>query len=164
MGLDTGGRIDLPTTDTGIRMTLADLVEAGDDVLLAVSPPDAVGTLIEFVDDMGMTRTLPAATEGRYNIGTIGTTAGSEATGAVGETYVEATEGIKLRIKAIDVSGFRDEQIMLTLMEGRTEASKMAEGGDIDPADPATVTILSGEATPTVTFSQIEHQHRRGRQ
>ena len=148
VGLDAGGRIDLPTTDTGIREKLADLVESGDDVLLSVSPPDAVGTLIEFVDDMGMTRTLPAASEGRYNIGTIG-----GADGAVGETYVEATEGIKLRIKAIDVAGFRDEQIMLTLMEGRTEASKMSEGGGIDDADPATVTILSGEETPTVTFS-----------
>ena len=153
VGLDAGGRIDLPTTDTGIRETLADLVNPGDDVLLAVSPPDAVGTLIEFVDDMGMKRTLSAATEGRYNIGTIGTTSGSEASGVVGETYVEATEGIKLRIKAIDVSGFRDERITLTLVEGRTEASKAAEGGGIDPAEPATVTILSGEETPTVTFS-----------
>ena len=155
VGLDTGGRIDLPTTDTGIRATLADLVNTGDDVLLSVSPPDAVGTLIEFVDDMGMTKTLAAATDGRYNIGRIGAGTGlsADVDGAVGETYVEATEGIKLRIKAIDVAGFRDEQIMLTLEEGRTEASKMAEGGSIDPSDPATVTILSGEATPTVTFS-----------
>ena len=99
-----------------------------------------------------MTKTLAAASEGRYNIGTIDR--GSEANGAVGEAYAEMTEGIKLRIKAIDVSGFRDEQITLTLMEGRTPASKMAEGGGIDPADPATVTLLSGESTPTVTFSK----------
>ena len=153
VGLDTGGRIDLPTTNTGIRTTLAGLTAAGDDILLSVSPPDAVGTLIEFVDENDMTRTLPAATEGRYNIGTIGATSADAANGAVGETYDMATEGIKLRIKAIDVSGFRDEQITLTLEEGRTEASMMAEGGSIDPSEPATVTVLSGEATPTVTFS-----------
>ena len=152
VGLDTGGRIDLPGAPAGneenIRGTLAALIEMGDDVLLSVSPPDAVGTLIEFVDVMGMTTTLEAASEGRYNIGMIG---GDD--GAVGDTYTEATEGIKLRIKAIGVSGFRDEQITLTLMEGRTEPSKMAEGGGIDASAPATVTVLSGEETPTVTFS-----------
>ena len=160
VGLDTGGRIDLPGAPAGdeknIRKTLADLIDMGDDVLLSVSPPNAVGTLIEFVDETtGMTKTLPAASEGRYNIGKIGAGTGLPAgvDGAVGETYVPATEGIKLRIKAIDVSGFRDEQITLTLMEGRTPASKMAEGGGIDASAPATVTVLSGEETPTVTFS-----------
>ena len=165
VGLDTGGRIALPagvltSADCSalprvrdIRDTLACLTDMGDDVLLSVSPPDAVGTLIEFVDADGMKVTLDAASEGRYNIGTIGTTTGMEPKGAVGATYDAMTEGIKLRIKAIDVSGFRDEQIMLTLEEGRTEASKMAEGGSIDPSDPATVTVLSGEATPTVSFS-----------
>ena len=155
VGLDTGGRIDLPTTDTGIRAKLATLTEMGDDVLLSVSPPGAVGTLIEFVDSNDMKMDLPAASEGRYNIGKIGAGTGLPAgvDGAVGETYAEMTEGIKLRIKAIDVSGFRDEQITLTLMEGRTPASKMAEGGGIDASAPATVTVLSGEETPTVTFS-----------
>ena len=148
VGLDTGGRIDLPTGDTGIRETLAGLIAMGDDVLLSVSPPGAVGTLIEFVNSDDVKMDLPAASEGRYNIGRIG-----GENGAVGETYVPATEGIKLRIKAIDVSGFRDEQITLTLMEGRTPASKMAEGGGIDASAPATVTVLSGEETPTVTFS-----------
>ena len=44
---------------------------------------------------------------------------------------------------------------MITLMveEGRTEASKFGEGGGIEDADSATVTVLSGEDTPTVTFS-----------
>ena len=51
------------------------------------------------------------------------------------------------------MSGFRDEQITFTLMEGRTEAQKVARGG-IDDSDPATVTLLSGEETPTVTFSK----------
>ena len=152
VGLDTGGRIDLPGAPAGdeknIRKTLAGLIAMGDDVLLSVSPPGAVGTLIEFVNSDDVKMDLPAASEGRYNIGRIG-----GENGAVGETYVPATEGIKLRIKAIDVSGFRDEQITLTLMEGRTPASKMAEGGGIDASAPATVTVLSGEETPTVTFS-----------
>ena len=39
------------------------------------------------------------------------------------------------------------------LMDGRTEASKADEGGAIGDAAPATVTVLSGEETPTVTFS-----------
>ena len=40
------------------------------------------------------------------------------------------------------------------LMDGRTP-DQMAgdDGGGIDDADPATVTVLSGEETPTVTFS-----------
>ena len=65
-----------------------------------------------------------------------------------------ANDGIKLNIKAIDVSGFRDEQITFTLMEGRTDAQKKGDGGAIEDAAPATVTLLSGEATPTVTFSK----------
>ena len=52
------------------------------------------------------------------------------------------------------MAGFRDEQIMLTLMDGRTEAQMNADGGGIEPGNPATVTILSGEETPTVTFSK----------
>ena len=59
VGLDTGGRIDLPTANTGIRAKLAGLVESGDDVLLSVSPPDAVGTLIEFVDEVGDDKDSP---------------------------------------------------------------------------------------------------------
>ena len=151
VGLDSGGRIDLPTTDTGIRKTLAGLIEMGDDVLLSVSPENAVGTLIEFLDSNDVKMDLPAASQGRYNIGKIGNVSNDASKTAVG--MMATDDGIKLRIKAIDVSGFRDEQITLTLMEGRTPASKMAEGGGIDASAPATVTILSGEATPTVTFS-----------
>ena len=152
VGLGGGGRVPLPTDADSIRETLAALTETGDDVLLSVSPPDAVGTLIEFVNGMGDKVTLTAAREGRYNIGKIG--AGTGVAGAVGAVGVTENDDIVLYIKAIDVSGFRDEQITLTLMEGRTEASKMGEGGGIADAAPATVTILSGEETPTVTFSK----------
>ena len=151
VGLDTGGRVALGPDDADIRTKLTGLMEAGDDVLLSVSPPGAVGTLIEFVDSNDMKMDLPAATEGRYNIGKIGNVPGDASKTAVGTSAMD--DGIKLRIKAIDVSGFRDEQITLTLMEGRTPASKMAEGGGIDASAPATVTVLSGEETPTVTFS-----------
>ena len=63
--------------------------------------------------------TLTAASGGRYNIGKIGGST-STSVGAVGAD--EMDDGIKLRIKAIDVSGFRDEQITLTLMEGENRA------------------------------------------
>ena len=155
VGLDTGGRIDLPGAPAGgeenIRSRLAGLIEMGDDVLLSVSPPDAVGTLIEFLDSNDVKMDLTAASQGRYNIGKIGNVNGDASKTAVGTTATD--DGIELRIKAIDVSGFRDEQITLTLMEGRTEPSKMFEGGGIDVGEPATITILSGEETPTVTFS-----------
>ena len=154
VGLDDGGRVDLRTDDDDIRNTLNDLTAARDDVLLSVSPPDAVGTLIEFVDPMGMRITLPAASGGGYNIGKIGRGSGDTVAGVVGEADSGAADGIELHIKAIDVSGFRDEQITLTLMDGRTEAQMMADGGGIEPADPTTVTLLSGEETPTVTFSK----------
>ena len=151
VGLDVGGRVDLGMDDAEIRARLAGLMDERDDVLLSVSPPGAVGTLIEFVDEDDNEITLKAASGGRYNIGKIGGSTMTEV-GAVGADD-EMYDGIELHIKAIDVSGFRDEQITLTLEEGRTEASKMAEGGGIDPAVPATVTIVSGEETPTVTFS-----------
>ena len=153
VGLDVGGRVDLRADDDDIRDTLNELNEARDDVLLSVSPPDAVGTLIDFVNDAGMRITLPAASGGGYNIGKIGRGTGDAVVGAVGAADTGAADGIKLNIKAIDVSGFRDEQITFTVMDGRTGAQMNADGGGIDPADPATVTILSGEETPTVTFS-----------
>ena len=153
VGLDVGGRVDLRMDDDDIRDTLNARIEARDDVLLSVSPPDAVGTLIEFVNDDGMRITLPAASGGGYNIGKIGRGTSDSVVGAVGAADTGAADGIKLNIKAIDVSGFRDEQITLTLMDGRTGAQMKADGGGIDPADPATVTLLSGEETPTVTFS-----------
>ena len=154
VGLDVGGRVDLRVDDDDIRDTLNARTEARDDVLLSVSPADAVGTLIEFVNDDGMRITLPAASGGGYNIGKIGRGSGDSVVGAVGEADTGAADGIKLNIKAIDVAGFRDEQIMLTLRDGRTEAQMNADGGGIDGSDAATVTILSGEETPTVTFSK----------
>ena len=155
VGLDDGGRVDLRVDDDDIRDTLNARIAARDDVLLSVSPPDAVGTLIEFVDGVTEARiTLPAASGGGYNIGKIGRGSGDTVAGVVGEADSGAADGIELHVKAIDVSGFRDEQITLTLMDGRTEAQMMADGGGIEPADPTTVTLLSGEETPTVTFSK----------
>ena len=52
--------------------------------------------------------------------------------------------------------------ISLMVMEDRTEASKPSEGGPINDANPATVTILSGEATPTVTFSKASLSMKEG--
>ncbi len=156
VGLDVGGRVDLRVDDDDIRDTLNARIEARDDVLLSVSPADAVGTLIEFVDADDMKITLPAASGGGYNIGKIGRGSGNSyaGDGVVGDADTGADDGITLRIKAIEVAGFRDEQIMLTLSDGRTEAQMNADGGGIDPSDQATVTILSGEETPTVTFSK----------
>ena len=159
VGVGPGGRVALPTAASGtdsVRATLADLTGNRDDVLLSVSPADAVGNLIEFVDSMGEKVTLTAAGQDMYNIGKIGAGTGLPAgvDGAVGAVDATENDGIDLYIKAINVSGFRDEQIMLTLMEGRTEAQKAGDGGGIDDSDPATVTILSGEETPTVTFSK----------
>ena len=174
IGVGAGGRGSLPdkdgTTDTDdIRGTLNGLNGArsgagagsSDAILLSVSPPEAVGSLIEIWRDTtanGMldpTERMEPDGQGRYVLGTIGAgaaTGDAAAGGAVGA--VSDDDGIKLMVQAIDVSGFRDEQIMFTLTEDRTEAQMAGDGGGIAPSDPATVTILSGEATPTVTFSK----------
>ena len=167
VGVGAGGRGSLPDDgNANIRATLAGFDGetnrdgSSDAILLSVSPPDAVGTLIQIwkdADDNGMldpAERMEPDGQGRYNIGTIGvnSTAGA-AHGAVAAT-AGMDNDIKLSIKAIDVSGFRDEQITFTLMEGRTEAQKVGDGGGIDDSDPATVTLLSAEATPTVTFSK----------
>ena len=159
VGVGAGGRGSLPL---GIRGALAgfDGVTnrdgSSDAILLSVSPPEAVGTLIEIMgpdpDAAGMVKVLEADGQGRYNIGKIGQVSGNNEISAVGTS--DMNDGIELSIKAIDVSGFRDEQITFTLMEGRTEAQKKGDGGGIDDSDPSTVTILSGEVTPTVTFSR----------
>ena len=128
--------------DDSIGGTLKSLGTAGsDDVLLAVEPPDAVGQLIN-VRDSDSDVIHPDAM-GRYVVGQI--------SGAVPTT---GSNGIVFEIEAKAVSGFRDEQVALMLMDGRTAEKMDADGGGIDDADPATVTILSGEATPTVTFSK----------
>ncbi len=157
VGVGAGGRAPLPD---GIRATLNGLATMGeDDILLSVSPPEAVGSTIKIYTGTteprdGTGTNLNVDSQGRYVIGEIGRDSGNSNTdGAVGSDDAATNNGIELTIKAIDVSGFRDEQITFTLMEGRTDEQKMADGGAIDESDPSTVTILSGEDTPTVTFS-----------
>ena len=132
---------------------------SSDEILLSVSPREAVGSRIKIYRDGEMEpddgTSLLTDREGRYIVGTIGI--GTDAaTGAVAASAADAmmNDGIKLNITAIDVSGFRDEQITFTLMDGRTENQRKGDGGAIEAADPATVTLLSGEATPTVAFSK----------
>ena len=164
VGIGAGGRGPLPTAAAGsdsIRGKLFSLdgesagrAGSSDYILLSVSPPEAVGSLIKIYKDATMVdqdrgTDLDVNREGLYVVGSIG-----GANGAVSNENTESmTEGIGLTIEAIDVSGFRDEQITFTVMDGRTDVQKMADGGGIDDADPATVTILSAEETPTVTFS-----------
>ena len=105
VGVGPGGRGSLPdaTGTEDIRGTLNELATAGeDDILLSVSPPEAVGRIITISsgDDM-----LEADSQGRYVVGTIGRGNGSN--GAVGTDDMDANNGIPLTIKAVDVSGFR---------------------------------------------------------
>ena len=112
-----------------------------DRILLSVSPADAVGP--EDDPDRGLVSITKGGVDlepdgqGNYEIGTI----------------ADAVMGIPLMIKSKEPSGFRDEMISLMLMDGRTEEQMTADGGGIMPADPGTVTILSGAETPTVEFS-----------
>ena len=150
---------------TGIRTKLNSLDGDGterdgssDEILLSVSPPEAVGSILKIykgsTEPTGATD-LETDRQGRYIVGEIGRgTGNANADGAVGEDDVAANNGIGLTIKAIDVSGFRDEQITFTLTEGRTPAQQRGDGGAIEESDAATVTVLSGEETPTVTFSK----------
>ena len=114
-------------------------VAGEDDILLSVSPADAVGTLIKIYK--GDTLIEPDA-QRNYVVGQISNVADDDAD----------TNDITLTIEAIDVSGFRDEEIELMLMDGRTEEQMADDGGGIDAAS-AMVTVLSGEERPTVTFS-----------
>ena len=134
----------------------ADRDGSSDEILLSISPPGAVGSLIKVYRDAEPAQggtDLETDRQGRYIVGTIGADSITPTSGAVAASE-GMDDGIELTIKAIDVSGFRDEQITFTLMDGRTEAQKRGDGGAIQDANPATVTILSGEATPTVTFSK----------
>ena len=144
VGVGAGGASPLPdgTADTnGIETKLEGLTMPGrHDVWLTVEPRDAVGRLININDSAGVLRHPDAS--GSYVVGVI--------SDAVPTT---ASKGIVFQIEAKAVSGFRDEQFMLMLMDGRTKETMDAEGGGIDDADPATVTVLSGEETPTVSFS-----------
>ena len=139
---------------------LLDLSGVGvDSVLLFVSPADALGPTnddddADDDDDRGIISIQVvgagdgggdldlyslADAEDRYDIGVIS----GAATGT----------GINLKITAKDVAGFRDEQVTLTLMDGRTEAKAKDDGGGIDDSPPAMVTVLSSKAPPTVAFS-----------
>ena len=159
MGVGAGGAGDLPgeandTATVSIHGKLASLDgdgaergESMDHVLLSVSPADAVGPADAAGGIISITKVggpnngrLETDGQGRYIVGTIA-------------DAVSATGDLTLEITAKDASGFRDENITLMLMEGRTMARIDADGGGIDDADPAMVTILSGEETPTVTFS-----------
>ena len=160
VGIGAGGEGSLPTgtasTDAGdsIQDKLATLIGRGtpinslDRILLSVSPAAAVGredddrgiiSIMWDEDSDGTYEDLEPDGQGRYDIGTI--------------SQAVSDSGIPLKIKAKDVTGFRDEMISLMLMDGRTEAQIAADGGVVGDAAPATIAVLSGEETPTVTFS-----------
>ena len=139
VGTGIGGTGKLPD---GMRTTLNGLGN-GKNVVLSVVPASAVGDLIEITfaaDDSELSRDG----RGGFIVGTIGSIVAAS----------EADDGIGLNVKALKVSGFRDERISLTLTDSRREAEQEADGGGITSSAPATVTILSGEETPTVTFSK----------
>ena len=140
VGTGTGGTGMLPD---GMRTTLNGLVGSGKNVVLSVGPASAAGDLIEitFADGSELSRDG----RGGFIVGTIG---------SIVAAIDEADDGIGLNVKALKVSGFRDETISLTLTDSRREAEQEADGGGITSSAPATVTILSGEETPTVTFSK----------
>ena len=139
MGVGAGGAGTLPTA---MREALGNLTTS-DNVLLSVEPADAVGNIIT-ITKMGGPNSgrLEPDGMGRYVVGQIGHIVDDD-----------AENDITLTIEATDVSSFRDETISLMLMDGRTDAQKMADGGAVEDAVPAAVTVLSGEETPTVTFS-----------
>ena len=156
VGVGTGAR-GAGKLSSGIQGTLAALdgktgTATGDDIVLSVSPENAVGRLIKIyegeVEPDGGTD-LDILPDG-YRVGKIG---GENGTEGVGVVTGSSTDNITLTIKAIDVPGFRDEDIMLTLKDGRTDAEKKGEGGPIAASVPTLVSVLSGEETPTVTFS-----------
>ena len=151
VGVGAGGASPLPDGTGSIEEKLKSLgtrdadPDGMHDVWLTVVPPDAVGRLISIRDDSlgtGDDTIIHPDAMGRYVIGVI-----SSAVPMSGD------EGIQFRIEALEVSGFRDEHVELMLMDGRTAEQAEANGGGIDDADPATVTVLSGQETPTVEFS-----------
>ena len=147
VGVGPGGASPVPgeddsANDDSIGGTLKGLgMDGSDDVLLSVGPPDAVGRLINIRRGDDSSVIHPDAM-GRYVVGQIATA-----------VPANGVKGIVFEIEARAASGFRDEQVTLMLMDGRTAEKMDDDGGGIDDADPATVTVLSGEETPTVTFS-----------
>ena len=135
IGVGTGGGGTLPDD---MQTQLATLT-TNDNVLLSVAPADAMGRIINITK--GEDRLEPDAM-GRFVVGQIG--------------HIVDTDDqndITLTVAAVDAAGFRDQSISLMLMDGRTDAQKASDGGAVEDAAPATVTVLSGEETPTVTFS-----------
>ena len=107
-----------------------DISDSGDDVLLSVNPADAVGRIVKiYKGDMAppndAATDLPIDSPGTYIVSKIGGD-----TGVI--SSASTNDGITLTIVALDASGFRDEQVSLTLMDGRTDAEKRGEGGPID--------------------------------
>ena len=146
VGVGAGGASPVPgeadpAEADSIGGTLKSLGDAGShDVLLSVGPQDAVGRLININDSAGVL--LHPDAMGRFVVGQIATA-----------VPANGVRGIVFEIEAKAVSGFRDEMVTLMLMDGRTAERMAADGGGIDDADPATVTVLSGEETPDVSFS-----------
>ena len=140
IGTGAGGSGPLPA---GMRTELNTLT-TGKNVILSVDPASAVEDLIEITFTDGGAKPSPDGSGG-YIVGTIGSIVAAAA----------ADDGIGLNIKALRVSGFRDEMISLSLKDGRRDAEQEGDGGGIMASAPGTgtVTILSGEETPTVTFS-----------
>ena len=147
VGVGAGGASPVPGESDdaeadSIGGKLKSLNDAGShDVVLAVDPPDAVGRLINIRD--GDSNVLHPDAMDRYVVGQI-----SEA------VPTTTSKGIVFEIEAKAVPGFRDEQVAVMLMDGRTAERMAADGGGIDDADPAMVTVLSGEETPSVSFSK----------
>ena len=154
-GADGAGALPDGISD-GSAGTLDALSNVVDDrVLLVVRPAGALGPAdndddADDDDDKGVISIQVGVgndlysdyvvdAQGRYNIGVISAAA--------------ADMGIELTITAKDVTGFKDEDVTLMLMDGRREAKAKADGGGIDDAAPATVTVLSSKAPPTVAFS-----------
>ena len=144
VGVGPGGASPLPDGTISIATTLGGLSseDGSNDVWLTVVPADAVGRLINIRDASSEETIKHPDALGRYVIGRISDAA--SATDSADNQF---------RIEAKEVSGFRDEQVTLMLMDGRTAEKAKADGGGIDDADPATVTVLSGAETPTVAFS-----------
>ena len=101
-----------------------------------------IEVIISITDSAGMVD-LEADSQGRYPMSaTIG--------GADGVVSADGTASM-LKITAKEASGFRDEHDFTDAHGWENRGDPMAgEGGGIDDADPATVTVLSGEETPTV--------------
>ena len=84
------------------------------------------------------------------------------ATGGSVASMAEAANSAEITIKACDVSGFRDQQVTLTILGTPSDgglvesAGKADKRGDIEIGSPLTVTIDSNEMAPTLSFSPTD--------